>query len=120
MAPKQKKKSAPKATCMKKPAAKHGGIVKSKPVTLLQDAFDLDVFIAKLLKLMGRRVKSGCPTLIASTGCSGSGAPTLLLKRVLPVREVMASELNLTVAFLLQRNVDCEHVFEELDRLLKL
>lgn len=88
---------------------------------VVYDKFDLPQFGQEVCDVLGVRVASD-RILRLLTGCSGSGAPTLVCESILGKRRVLeeaAVECNRAAAFACQLNVDPRHIFTDLAMLTK-
>lgn len=104
MAPKSKVKKGSKV--LKKPAAAHTVTVASgqgfAPISEPKTTpFDLQDFIGEMMGVLGVRRAQSPMTFVMSTACSGSGAPTLVLEKMVPfIKEMIACDSNRNLALI--------------------
>ena len=105
---------------MKRPASASAAASAKKPRAVRREAttmtiFSLASFISELLRLMGLEQAGSAARLKLVTGCSGSGAPSMVLRAILgedAVQELYAAECEASAAYCLSANNTVGHIFE--------
>jgi hypothetical protein len=101
-----------------KPAKKDKGVSEGKQSGrqglvrvpgMCHEKFSLSSYVARLLDTLGCKPDLNCRPFRLATACSGSGAPTLVLKSMVTTAELIASEINIAAAHACLINAAPEH-----------
>lgn len=108
-----------KQASMKRPAAqgkeRKAMVVKAQglePVCTTDEPFQLSSFVQSLMTTLGIAPVPGRQLKFA-TACSGSGVPSLVLREIVAFTELVACEIDISMAHALLVNANPEHVHRD-------